>query len=265
MANNLTPAQPVNPDHYKPQKEQNPFARTFQRSVGSVGQCCCDAGYHLVAIGRKSVQSRLGGFVRRRRDEQPTHLSLSLALATSIVMSGCATRDVYYLGVKTREITFQEVHIANDGDILAVGELIQEDGAYKRYAYKSARSLHKYLRVEPHKEGDIVRVAGSIGKAGDVTAWQVIPSDYRNHDATPEQLPKRFLSGSQVYSTANPVPYEAEGKIYYLQFRGIAGLGMERAPWSYACQILLLPAAAIDLAVGVLWVPMWLMFFSHSH
>ena len=186
-------------------------------------------------------------------------------LAVLIGTSGCVTPEVYYMGTKDREIKFQEVHIAHDGDVLAVGQLIQRSGSYRRYAYKDRQSLHRYLHVEPHGEADTIQVEGSMGKLKDVTSWQVIPPDFRDDNATEDQLPAKFQSGAHVYLTANPVPYDDEGHTYYLQFHGIAGLGKERASWSYPCQILLLPAGAIDLAFGVVWVPIWLTFFSHVH
>jgi hypothetical protein len=104
-----------------------------------------------------------------------------------------------------------------------------------------------------------------MGKPTDVAVWKVVPSDFRNQDATQDEFPTKFRSSSRVYSAANLVPYDDQGHRYYLQFRSIAGLGRERAQWSHACQIFLLPAAAIDLALGAIWVPLWLIFFSHEH
>lgn len=188
-----------------------------------------------------------------------------LTIAISILASGCVAPNVYNIGVKRWRMEFQSVSIAPDGDVLLSGSLFENNSPCDVYAYEDARALHDRIRLEFPKGGNAVQVRVPDRLSVNTGAWKIIPADLHDKDTAHGQVPRKFTSTTQVYSTANPVPYNDEGQIVFLKFHGLVNQWSKRAAWSYPCQILLIPAAAIDLAVGVVWVPIWLIFFSHEH
>src|SRR5579872_1455567 len=174
--------------------------------------------------------------------------AVSLALCMT---SGCLTPKVYNIGAENQRIDFQTAYVADDGGILLGGDLYRASGTYKRFALKNVGSWRQFLQLDYRKPDDTIRVDGPESHSVEGNKWRILSA-----------MPKKYTTSTQVYNAARPLPYSVEGRTYYLEFFGMGSQWKTRTWWSYPCQILLIPAGAIDLAWGIIWAPIWILFFS---
>jgi hypothetical protein len=193
------------------------------------------------------------------------NLITALTIIIPIFASGCLAQHVYNVGVNREKMGFQSVSVASDGDVLLSGYVLKNNVYYDLHAYLDAHFLYTRLRNEVLVEQRVVHIRAPDLRSLDTHAWPIVRMDLRNNDSVQRGVPTKFMSSTQVYPAAVTVPYTYENKTFFLQFDKPAAQWSDRAPWSYPCQILLIPAAALDVAFEAAWAPIWFIFFSHTH
>jgi hypothetical protein len=186
------------------------------------------------------------------------YLSRFTLVIALIATSGCVTRKVYMLGVNPRKVKVLGGYKASDGSVALETDLIQRHGKPKRYFWKDSNEI----RIEASPDGDkCVDLDCLLNKPHLSGAWEMIPNNFKNRDATHDELPGKF-SASTFHPIDESVPNVIEGVFADPLIPNVQGghLGHERAIWSYPCQILLIPAVAIDIVS----VPFWLLINPHG-
>jgi hypothetical protein len=203
--------------------------------------------------------------------------NLAIFLTFLFVNSGCITPKVHQLGVSNRGIQNPRVaYVAPDASIALEADLVDGEKRVTRFLYKDSASMEAYLHQTKQtghdgRGHDLYDVSVVVKDSDFMNSdrWQVIPDNRRMKNAQRDDLPMQFSSNTLHFRLvdSNPlktktVPVLLDNKQVALRFPGITDLTgkSRRAWWSYPAQILLIPAAALDVVACVFALPILIYY-----
>jgi hypothetical protein len=223
-----------------------------------------------ILLNHASADAPFGEFIYMIKRMVPIRRSAAILLAFSFINSGCAMYKVSQIGVRyqylNQSIEPTAVYVATNNDIaVRVRRIGQSPTSRKpkqtfpeeQYYFLDADRMNNYLGSIPspakREEAVPMYLTNTPGLLWDRIR---ISSVTKSSDSNlPIDFPKNWKEFPDQFSA---VPYKFQNTIVKLRF--VTGTEIEstksRQWYSYPCQVLLVPAFAID----VLTLPLYLIF-----
>ena len=163
-----------------------------------------------------------------------------------------------------RVIVSRDQSIALECEVAYMHPIIWQDTEaerWKRYLIASRDVLRK--AVDTALSHETVTDAGSapsrtnlvtlttiMCNSTNTDSWVVIPPFFGWRDASTNDLPGQFREYAEIYAPDATVPFEDQGRRYEVRIRLRHNMVQGRTTrrwWGYPAQVLLIPAAAIDV------------------
>jgi hypothetical protein len=200
--------------------------------------------------------------------------------------SGCLlTGEVRAIGVRNEMLQAHQILVATNGAVaIACTATYSYDGvdqmganiensAVEKYLVGSSEAVrwtiqhgHKaYYNSKGHRlasTNNVICLWPFYYGATNSTSWKIVLPDYGGRAATAADLPKEFqnLGYTCVVSNRDAFPYSLDGRDLRLQLPSNFPNRMYRKWWGYPAQILVLPAAVIDVVIA----PVQVLLLAHA-
>jgi len=196
------------------------------------------------------------------RSEMRTVMT-AITVAT-FFLSGCLTPKVWNKGLHTRTVDGERVYKAQDQSLAVEARIIGLKGSYTRYFVNDGKLLEAGLRTNPPytKHSDQIIYIDVSG--AQKSSWQEYPSETVARDATPTDLPVKFSSNASTYTFNDSITVNVAGETKQVKLGGFYGLKKDRDPKSYPQLALLLPAAVVDVVIGIVMAPVVIFCFIYE-
>lgn len=191
-------------------------------------------------------------------------LRVCLTFLWAALAAGCAftgfTKDI---GVRRNSLTLDRVQVLPGSGVLIEARLVQTRSCFNPISAPAGQEYRRYVLADSQAvaaalaTADVVTLAGGNVRhvvsprvsADGQDGWQMIPAHTRPVAAVEVDLP---VPAGQMpwYPRGNDIPVpsaDGEKRLFIHELRFPRELGEEVRWWHYPAQILLVPAAALDV------------------
>jgi len=188
----------------------------------------------------------------------------SAVILATFFLSGCLTPLVWNKGLHPRTAEGETVFKTEDQSLAIEARVTGFKGSYTRYFVKEGKSLEAWLRANPasHKYSPLI-VPVFVGDPR-TNSWQEYPSETVMRDATITDLPVKFAANFSICNFNDPIAINVEGETEQVKLGAFIGLKKDRDPKTYPVLALLVPAAIVDVAIGVVMTPVVIFSFIYE-